>query len=77
MSAGEIVDGAVQLAEFIAGKLADRTGFDRAVTYDIARAAAREWVTRERKAVTAARETALKKADAKRAIEGRTKREDK
>lgn len=75
MSAGEIVDGAVQLAEFIAAKLADRTGFDRAVTYDIARAAAREWVTRERKAVTDAREAALKKADAKRTAAGNVKRE--
>lgn len=77
MSASEIVDGAVQLAEFVAGKIADRTGFDRAVTYDLARQAAHEWVVRERAAVTAAREAALAKAEAKRKAEGRTKREDK
>lgn len=70
-----VVDGAVALAEKVAEAISNRTGFDRAVTYEIAREAARQWVLAERRAVTAARDAALAVADAKRASEGKAKRE--
>jgi hypothetical protein len=69
------VGRAIDLAEFVAERLSQKTGFSRAVTYDIARAAAHEWSVRERLAVTTARDKALAVADAKRASEGKTKRE--
>lgn len=74
MNAG-LVEGAINLAEFVAEQISKRTGFDRAVTYEIARAAAHEWSVRERLAVTSARDKAVAVADAKRASEGKTKRE--